>query len=361
MRQDVLTSAQAVMDNDHAYIHEKKGFSASFNTGSLAAAALYKVAFTTPAKNKRLSVHLRPTSFSSTANLLKVAIYEDSVFTGGTIQQLRNRFREPYPVIAHSVLKVGATAALTGKTIVAAEAGGDFANQPAGDAVDVVSNSAADVGQIVTIYGTITGATTTVTSEQIVLNGLTAGTSTILTWQNILGVELSGVCAGTVTISENSGSATITTILTTVLSAGVATIAEGNARDTIIRHDASGASTKLVGVIGTAPDGTALSAVDALNGATEEDHGTAIFRTVTKVLIGDVAAATDVNLLRPEVLLFSSSVGSGGTSEKSGGSGGSMDEWVLQPATDYLFVFENIGTVTATTGYVDFFMYEESY
>jgi len=360
MVQDSLTSAQAVMTTDHAYIHDKLGFSVNFDTGSLAAAASYKVSLTTPSKLSRKAIHLRPTLFSATANLMELAIYKDSTATGGTVNVLRNHYDEEYPKISDSTFKVGVTAALTGKLLMASTAGGNFGNQPAGDAVDIVSDEILDNFQTVTIYGTITGATTTVTSEVLTLNGTTAVTSSITTWQNILGVEMSAASAGTITISENSGSAEITTITALgALSSGVATITDSNARDTVLRHDANGASTKVIGIVGTAPDGTALSSVDALNGATEEAHNTDIFRTVTKILIGDVESARECWILRPEVKLSSFSAGSGGNSTKSGGSTGADDEYVLQPETTYVFAFTNIGTVTASTGYVSLFFYEE--
>ena len=185
-------------------------------------------------------------------------------------------------------------------TLVAAEAGGNFANQPAGDGVTVVSAAAGDTTQTVTIYGTITGALTTVTTETLTLNGTTDVDSTITTWQTILGVEISAVTAGNIEVSETSGGLAVTTITAGTTEAGIATMATTNAYGLIPRHDADGASTAAVGLIGTGIDGAALSVVDALNGTTEEDHGTTAFGTVTKVLIGAVASTVDATILTNE-------------------------------------------------------------
>lgn len=187
-------------------------------------------------------------------------------------------------------------------TLVNAKAGGNFANQPAGDAIEVLSDSAADVGMTVTIYGTITGATETVTSETVTLSGTDIVTTSITTWQNILGVSISAAHAGTVTIQEASGNADVITIATGTLTAGIETPGSTNGYGLVLRHDASGASTAPVGIIGTAVDGTALSVVDTLNGTTEEDHGSTAFATVTSVLIGAVASSVNVTVLTNETV-----------------------------------------------------------
>jgi hypothetical protein len=185
-------------------------------------------------------------------------------------------------------------------TLVNAQAGGDFANQPAGDGVEIVSASANDDTQTVTVYGTITGALTTVTSETVTLTGTNAVSTDITTWQTILGIEISAATAGDITVREASADQTITTITAGTTSAGVQTISTTNGYGLIPRHDASGASTAAVGLIGTSVTGAALTVVDALNGTTEEDHGTTAFATVTKALIGAVASTVDVTILTNE-------------------------------------------------------------
>jgi len=357
MYEDKMSHAQVVIGADRAQANEGKGFCAIFNTGSLAGDATYKAVLTTPAKTTGKRVRLKPSHFSASANAMTLAIYEASTFTGGTLGQIINRYRSENPPVAESVFKTGATVALTGKMLMASTAGGNFANQPAGKKMTVVSNNAADTTQTVTIYGTKTGATDTITSETVALNGTTDVDTVLATWQTILGVELSASCAGTVTIKNADG--TVTTILTTVLSAGVATITDGRARDSILRHDANGASTKVVGIIGTSPAGVVISSVDALNGATEEDHNAVVFRTVTKILIGDVESARECWILRPELMISRSVVGAGQSSPNKAGieeEGG----FILEPATDYIVCVTN-GSVTASVGYVNLIFDEEQY
>lgn len=53
--------------------------------------------------------------------------------------------------------------------------------------------------------------------------------------------------------------------------------------------------------------------------------------------------------------------GSNAANATGGGNDGSAEEWVLKPNTVYTFRFENIGSVTATTGYFNMFFYEEDF
>lgn len=354
MYEDKLTHAQAVENIDRAYLNDKKAFSVIFDTGTLTGGSTYKAALTTPGKATGKRVHLKPSFFSTSANEMTLALYEDATFTNGTVARILNHFREENPAVASSVVKTNVTATLAGVNLMASTAGGNFANQPAGKKMTVVSDSADDDTQTVTIYGTKTGATDTVTSETVSLDGTTDVDTTLTTWQTILGVELSASCAGTVTIKNSGG--TVITISTGNLSAGVAAITESRARDSVLRHDASGASTKVIGVIGTSPEGAVISAVDALNGATEEDHGTTVFRTVTKILIGDVASATNCWILRPEILLSQVSAGAGEEVQMRSVSG-IEDEFILEPGTDYVFCVTN-GATDDSIGYVNLFFLE---
>ena len=145
------------------------------------------------------------------------------------------------------------------------------------------------------------------------------------------------------------------------LSAGVETPTSTDGKGLIPTHDASGASTKVVGVVGTGLDGAASSSVDALNGTTEEDHLTKAFRTITKVLIGDVAVGTNVTINVGSPVLAQITVGSGGNQGKSGGAGpGADEEELLLPETDYVFHAANIGAVTASDLDSSLFWYEEA-
>lgn len=185
-------------------------------------------------------------------------------------------------------------------SLLGASAGGNFGNQPAGDGIEIVSDAVGDTTQSVTIYGTITGTTDSVTSETVALNGTTAVSTVITTWQTIVGVRLSAACAGTITVREASGNATVTTIAAASLTAGIETALQAQAYGLIPRHDASGATTAPIAIIGTGLDGSALSVVDAMNGATEEDHGTTPYATVTEIMIGAVASTVNVNILTNE-------------------------------------------------------------
>ena len=359
--EESLTGFCAGITSDHAYIHQGLAFSLPFNTGSLNAAASYKLSLMTPGAGTY--IHFRPAVFASTANHATMKIYEGSVNSDGTAVWPFNRNRNSTNVSAVTC-KAGVTATLPGITGLTATAGGGFTNQPAGDALEILSDNAADIAPLsITIYGTKTGATTTVTTETIALDaedGTTAVTTTTTTWQNVLAVEMSGDHAGTITVREASGNQTVTTMATGTNSAGIVAATFANARETIPRHDASGASTAPIALLGTAPGGATLSVVDALNGATEEDHGTTIYSTVSRVLLGAVASDVNVNIVYPEKILDQFSAGSAGTSSKSGGGGGADLEIILKPSTEYVIYIENTGASTATTVTGELFWYEES-
>jgi hypothetical protein len=377
------TGADAVTDYDHILIHEKRKYSISLKPPStVAAAGTYAIGFHTPAKGTRKELlHMRIPSPFSSANLGQLQLFEGRGWTGGTITAYPvNNFRhreyvaDPTNTTDTSnqldlsgvkfVYGGTAIAAAVGTPMLAATAGGNFANQPAGDSVEVVSNSAADVGIIATIYGTITGATTTITTETVTLNGTTAVATTATTWQNILGVELSRAAAGTITFREGSGDLAITTITAGNLSAGVTTtLTSKNAKGGVPLHDASAASTAPVGLIGDDGRGTAITSVAALNGTTEEAHGTIAFVNVTKVLVGAVASSVNVTIAAPFPIIYDSQMGTAGAGATGlGGSGPTAsEERVLEFDTDYLFVWTNIGATTATQFYGTFSFYTEGY
>lgn len=89
-----------------------------------------------------------------------------------------------------------------------------FTNQPANDAIEILSSEAADITQTATIWGTING-TQNIVKEIIALDGADGTTpvaSTRTNWGLILAVELSATTTGNITVREASGDATITTI-----------------------------------------------------------------------------------------------------------------------------------------------------
>jgi hypothetical protein len=175
--------------------------------------------------------------------------------------------------------------------------GGNFANQPANDAVEVISSEAADTTQVVTIYGTTNGGDGTVVTENITLTGTTEATTTKVDWGLILGVEMSAAATGTVTIREASGDQAITTIAPAAISAGVITVATEtrafNQKPVIVADDST---TKSMSVIGTANDHSAQTEkATALTGATPVTLANE-YNTVTKMLVGDVESARTVTL-----------------------------------------------------------------
>jgi len=172
----------------------------------------------------------------------------------------------------------------------AATDGGGFDNQPAGGTVEVVSNNAADEGTV-TLYYTTTAATAVVSTEVLTLKGTTKVASTDDDIEVVLAVVTEDH-AGTVTVSEASGSTTITTLATGTNSVGFYATTAKDAYGAIGTIKAGGASTKWFGVIGTDVDGKAQTFAGQLSGDTDVDLGTSPWNTIDTVLIGDVASAS---------------------------------------------------------------------
>lgn len=181
--------------------------------------------------------------------------------------------------------------ATSGTAIKTTSAGIAFTNQPSNDSVEVLSASAADTTQVVTLIGTTT-ATDTVVVQTVALNGTTAVASAKVDWGQILAVKLSASCAGTVTIRKTTGPGTITTLTTGVLSKGVETVTTAdqqafNQKPTAV---ASGSSTKQIGIQGTDATGAVIYNSKALNGTTAVTFVSA-FKRVTEVYTGDLESS----------------------------------------------------------------------
>lgn len=175
-------------------------------------------------------------------------------------------------------------------------AGTTFSNQPANDSIDVVSDAGADTGTV-TLIGTTNG-TDTVVTEDVTLNGTTVATSSKSDWGELLAVKLSASQSGTITISENSGSLTITTITTGNTSKGVVSVDADQdcafGRSPFV--DADGASTAQVGFMGVrASDGTDVYVGDTLSGTTDQDSGVEMLE-VTEFYVGSVDASVTASL-----------------------------------------------------------------
>lgn len=186
--------------------------------------------------------------------------------------------------------------ALTGMTMLTTGNGLAFGNQPANDGIEVVSASAADTTQIVTLIGTTTG-TDTVVVQDVALNGTTPVASAKTDWGQLLAYKLSASCAGTVTIREASADATISTITTGLLSKGVELVLAANqqAYNVIPQLVCSGTGTKQIGLQGTNSAGTVIYDSQALNGATAVNANVA-FKRVTEVYTGDLESNRTVTL-----------------------------------------------------------------
>jgi len=183
------------------------------------------------------------------------------------------------------VQSITGNATVTNDTI----AGSAFTNQPSNDGVEIVSDSTADTTQTATVIGTTTG-TDTLVSEDVVLTGTTAVPTVKVDWGVILAVKLSASCAGTVTFREASGNATIVTLATTVLSAGVNTATNTTAFNKVLSAVASGATTKQIGWKGTNAAGTVIYDSQALAGTTAV-LSNSVFQTLTEVYSGDIEAS----------------------------------------------------------------------
>ncbi len=207
------------------------------------------------------------------------------------------------PVVAGQALKAAAsgkvmpllTADLAGDTLDTSSVGIAFTNQPANDGIEIVSADAADTTQSITLYGTTTG-TDTVVVETVALNGTTAVSSVKTDWGVLLGYTLSASCAGTVTVREASGNATISTITTGLTSKGLdAVTAATYAYNVAPTVEGDGASTKQIGLIGTNSAGTTIYDSQALSGTTAQTMNSA-FNTITYFLTGDVENTVSVVL-----------------------------------------------------------------
>lgn len=168
-----------------------------------------------------------------------------------------------------------------------------FTNQPANDGVEVISSSTADTQDLV-IWGTTNGGVVVV-AETVTLTGTTQVATVKTDWGVILGAEIPNgqkPAAGTITIREASGNATITTITAGNRRSGVVNVPADDQRafNHRVSAVADGATTKVVGIVSedTAND-TVLSGV-TLTGATKAWF-TGAKSKVSKLLVGDLESS----------------------------------------------------------------------
>lgn len=256
-----------------------------------------------------------PTSTTAKLTVAQVASVVDPRVVGASGDlpiQSGDEFSVKYgrvAVAAGSVVKVGdyliadangkvralASTTNTGNTIASAVAGLAFTNQPANDTITVVSAGAGDTTQTVTIYGTTHGGVTLV-KETVSLNGTTPVDTIKTDWGVVVAVTKSAATAGTVTVKEKSGGATITAALTAaVLSVGRTAATTAYAYGSKPIAVASGTSTKTLGLICTSTAGAEVLQAIALTNTTPVTLATAVY-SVDYILTGDVETTRTVTV-----------------------------------------------------------------
>ena len=189
-----------------------------------------------------------------------------------------------------------------------AGSGADFGNQPDNDYLHIVSDDATDFMQTVTIYG-VGHDLTTISKVSVKLNGTTAvnvywnSPSGTTNYGNILAIEVDGDHAGTITVQEASADATIKALATGTNSYGIVTPDNTRGYAMPVYVLAEGASTKVVGIWGhTTTGGETGEQITLIDNSTAV-YTKASFVDVTKILTGDLAAATVINVGTYGILL----------------------------------------------------------
>ena len=114
--QEALTRALKTMDNDHAYIHQGKYFTA-ITRNTLLAAGVLKVQFKTPVAATGGIIHYRPALIVSSKDSLTIKFYEAAEgLAGGTAVTPVNRNRNSTEVSGVTV-KTGVTTTGNGTQI----------------------------------------------------------------------------------------------------------------------------------------------------------------------------------------------------------------------------------------------------
>lgn len=179
-------------------------------------------------------------------------------------------------------------------TEIASFDGAGFTNQPNNDSVTVVSDSADDDSQTITIIG-IDNAGAYMT-EDLELNGTTDVDSTNTDWGVVSAVILDAACVGTVELSETSGGLEIISLAADELSAGIETITDGYAYNKIATVAADGASTGKLVIVHQATDGaTETNLVVTTNGTSDVSLGTASHK-INTVYTGGVLDTVNIDL-----------------------------------------------------------------
>jgi len=201
------------------------------------------------------------------------------------------------------LLLSSASESLIGTDFVTAAQGLGFTNQPASDSVTVRSNSASDVGLVVTIYGTTVstdyisvGVATIAAKDTDYDFRLPDGTAKA-NWGKVVGVSLSRACVGTVTLKEKSGGLTIVALSAAATGSGIVAVAAAadECYDLPISAVKTGVTTESLGVIGTDCFGNTIYDSVSLSSNTPKS-GLVGFRKISNVLVGDVRGSEMVTV-----------------------------------------------------------------
>ena len=162
--------------------------------------------------------------------------------------------------------------------------------------LNIASSAAGDTTQSVTAYGL--NAAGDPIFETIALNGVTP-VQGLLTFSTLFGVELDAACVGTITVSNFPVTITLFTMAPAVTTRGVIIA-------TNMPLDAAGFPTVSIDVdsagtfaylYGESPAGAAVAEeFDMTSGNTTPVVGAVAFRKVTRVVLGDVAAARTITI-----------------------------------------------------------------
>lgn len=131
-----------------------------------------------------------------------------------------------------------------------------FTNQPANDGVEIISNSASDVG-LCTIFGT-TNTGGAFAYETVTLTGTNAKATTKTDWGNVYGIFLGDIygqnitpAVGTITVREASADQTITTLAANAISKGMVALNLAG-KDIILNVHSGNVWKRCAGVVTTA-------------------------------------------------------------------------------------------------------------
>ena len=113
--QESLTKYMAIIDSDHAYIHDGIAFTAIIDSGSISAA--YDIAFTTPTVDSGKYVHWRPIGIQTSADYCKYELREGDSFSSGSAVTPINRNRISTRTSSMQTFVKNATATPTGTLI----------------------------------------------------------------------------------------------------------------------------------------------------------------------------------------------------------------------------------------------------